>query len=352
MLVTLLSGLAGIILVWFFVRKNILAEAQVADLSFFEMLGVLWSNSLAIFIYLGKTLLPFNLTVLPVLGSSTLVYGFIALAVIVLYWFFSKIKILSLSSLGLLWFLAFLAPSLVSYNLSERMVFFEHRLYLPMIGILIFFARGQVPFLLQKRYLTPLFSLAIIVLFAFLAFNYSSFYKNKMSFWQKAVADSPQSFQAHNGLATAYLTDGKTEEAIAEFTKTLEINPEIRRVHLLLGLYYLDQNRYDEAKTEFEKEVEIDPQQFVAYHGLGRIYAQAKNLKEAEKYFLKTLEFNVDYVLARQDVIVLYFSQGKHSQAIAQLKELLKTQRPEAMHPQILEILEVYSKESGLKLDL
>ena len=286
-----------------------------------------------------------------------------------LYWIFSSVQLrksgtFNLRSqiplLGLLWFIAFLAPSLVSYNLPEKMVFFEHRLYLPLIGMLIFFAglRGQVPFLLQKRYLTPSVvkvvapAIGVVVLFSVLAFNYSSAYKDKMAFWQKAVADSPQSFQAHNGLATAYLTDGKTEEAITEFIKTLEINPEIRRVHLLLGLYYLDQNQYDEAKTELEKEIQIDPQQFVAYHGLGRIYAQDKNLKEAERYFLKTLELNVDYVLARQDIVVLYFSQNRHPQAVAQLKELLKTQRPEAMHPQILKILETYSKESGLELEL
>ncbi|MDO8496197.1 MAG: tetratricopeptide repeat protein [bacterium] len=353
MLVTLSSGLVIIILAWFFVRRSVLIGAQIVDLSFFEMLAVLWSNSLAVFIYLGKTLLPLNLTALPVLESSTLIYGFIALAAVVLYWFFIRVKILSLSTLGLLWFIGFLAPSLVSYNASERMIFFEHRLYLPLIGILIFFASSDLIKRLDFKKLKNLGpALVVIILFSFITFNYSGVYKDKMSFWQKAVADSPQSFQAHNGLATAYLTDGKTEEAIAEFTKTLEINPEIRRVHLLLGLYYLDQGRYDEAKTEFEKEIKIDPQQFVAYHGLGRIYAQDNNLKEAEKYFLKTLEFNVDYVLARQDIIVLYFSQGKHPQAIAQLKELLKTQRPEAMHPQILEILEVYSKESGLDLKL
>ena len=159
MLVTLSLGLAGITLAWFLVRKNILAGAQVADLPFSQILAVLWSNSLAVFLYLGKTLLPFNLTVLPILENSTLVYGFSTLAVlagsfIVSYLRYRKSKDSDLRCqfLGILWFLVFLAPSLINYNLSERMVFFEHRLYLPLIGIVIFFAglRGQVPFLSQK----------------------------------------------------------------------------------------------------------------------------------------------------------------------------------------------------------
>jgi len=349
MLVTFLSGLAGICIAWFFVRRNIMAGVQVSDLSFYQVLVALWSNSLAVFLYLGKTLLPFNLTVLPILESSRLVYGFIILAVLALYWFFGKIKILSLGALGIIWFLAFLALSLVSYNLPERMVFFEHRLYLPLIGIFIFFGSSDLVQRLDFKKLKNLIpALAVIILFSITSFNYGSVYKDKMTFWQKAVADSPKLSEAHNGLATAYLMDGKMAEAEAEFVTTVELNPTEKRVHLLLGLYYLNQGQYDKAKEKFEKEIQIDPEQFVAYHGLGRLYAQSNNLKEAEISFLKTLELNADYVLARQDLVVLYFSQNKHPQAVAQLKELLKIQQPEAMHPQILKILEIYRKESSL----
>jgi len=185
-----------------------------------------------------------------------------------------------------------------------------------------------------------------------LSFIYSSAYKDKMSFWQKAVADSPSSSDAHNGLATAYLMDGKLEEAEAEFIKTTEINPKEKRVHLLLGLYYLDQEIYDKAKTEFEKEIEIDPKSFVAYHSLGRIYGQNKNLKEAEVNFLKAFEINPDYILVHQDLAVLYFVQNKHPQAIAHIKELLKRQTAETLHPQILKIIEIYAKETALQKSL
>ncbi len=222
-------------------------------------------------------------------------------------------------------------------------------MYLPIIGMVIFFGSSDLIKRLDFKKLKNLIpALAVIILFSITSFNYSSVYKDKMSFWQKAVADSPKSSDAHNGLATAYLMDGKLAEAEAEFLTTVELNPTDKRVHLLLGLYYLDQGQYDKAKEEFEKEIQIDSKQFVAYHGLGRIYAQDNNLKEAEKYFLKTLELNADYILARQDMVVLYFSQNKHPQAVAQLKELLKIQRPEAMHPQILKILEIYRKESSL----
>lgn len=344
-----LLGSVAIITAWFFLRRSILAGAQVTDLSFVQMISVFWSNSLSVLLYLGKTILPFNLTALPVLESSTIVFGLVVSAVLIIYWVASKIKVLSLSVLGILWFLSFLAPSLVSYYQSERMVFFEHRLYLPLLGLFIFFAGSNWVNRLDFKKIKVLApAIAAVILFSVSAFNYSGIYKDKMSFWSRAVADSPRSSLAHSNLATAYLTDGKTEEAMAEFAMTLKINPKEKRVHLLLGLFYLGQGMNDKAKLELEKEIETDPYQFVAFHGLGRIYAQKKNLKEAEKYFLKTVEINPDYVLARQDLVVLYFSQNKHSLAIAQLKELLRVQRPEAMHPQILKILEIYAKESAI----
>ena len=160
---------------------------------------------------------------------------------------------------------------------------------------------------------------------------------------------SPKTLQGSKDTAVEYLMKGDLEKAKAEFAKVTELNPNEKGVHLPLGLYYIDQEQYDEAKLEFEKEIETDPNQFAAYHNLGRVYAQRNNYKEAEKYFLKTVEINPDYVLARQDLVVLYFSQNKNPQAIPQLKELLGIQKPEAMHPQILKILEIYAKESALQ---
>ena len=358
MLVTLSSGMGLIIIGYFFVRKNVLDSVQFAGMSFPQMAAQLWSNFSALILYLGKAVLPFDLAVLPTGESSTLIYGFVAVAIIVGFLILRRHLDRDFASpgiLGLLWFIVFLVPSLMSYNSPDKIVFFEHRLYLPLVGIIVFFATSLrninvSPSLPAGRKYGYVFPAAACILFAILAFNYSSAYANKIVFWQRAVADSPNSADAHNGLATSYLIDGKTEEALTEFAKTLEINPKEKRVHLLLGLNYLDQNLYDKAKEEFEKEIEIDPNQFVAYHNLGRIYIGRKNLKEAEKYFLKAVEISPDYILAQQDLTVFYFSQNKHPQAIIHLKEILKRQSMENMHPSIIEILEIYAKEAAPNL--
>jgi len=355
--IILLSGLAAIIAVWFFVRKSVLLGANVSDVSFWQILVTLWSNSVAFILYLGKAILPFNLSVLPALGGiSMLFYGFLALLIILaVSWLIGKTKgnrtllfPFDVRILGLLWFVVFLAPSLVGFYPTERMIFFEHRLYLPLVGIFIFFA-GLMSGYSMSRY-RRLLPVGIAVLFLFLSFNYSDSYRGRLVFWEKAVADSPQVPQSHKGLATAYLADDKLEDAKEEFEEAIRLNPNERGVHLILGLYLADLGQYDEAGEELKKEIEIDPNQFIAYHSLGRISAFERNLGKAEEYFLKTLEINPDYILAYQDLAVLYFSQNKHPQAVVQIKELLKRQTVESLHPQIVKIIEIYAKETVLQM--
>lgn len=346
---TPIVGLTALIAFWFLVRQKVMAEIQLSDLSFSQILGQLWANASAIILYLGKTILPFNLTALPAPASSSLFYGWLVLGGLAAYGFWRKGKLFDLSGLGLLWFLVFIVPSLASYRSAQEMVFFEHRLYLPLIGMMLFLAGSFSAFpsfsWSKFKNLTGRLGAAIIVLFAALAFNYSGVYKDQLSFWRKAAADSPRLAEARQGLATAYLLEGKIEQAQAEFEKTLALNPAKKGVHLLLGLYYLEQNSLTLAREELEKEIAIDPNQFVAYHGLGRIYAQGQDLKKAEENFLKTLMINPDFVLVLQDLTVLYFSQNKHPQAIAYLKKLLDRQTLDSLHPQIRKILEIYTQE-------
>ena len=106
-----------------FCEKDVVAGCPSAPtMSFFEMIATLWSNSLAVLLYVGKTLLPFNLSVLPVLGLNS---GF-RFDCFDYYRFlldYQQNQILKLERFGYFWFIVFLAPSLVGYYQTERMVF-------------------------------------------------------------------------------------------------------------------------------------------------------------------------------------------------------------------------------------
>ena len=225
MLVTLASGLVGVIVAWFFIRRNIMAGVQVNDLSFYQILAVLWSNSLAIFLYLGKTLLPFNLTVLTILENSQLAYGFIILAVLVSYWFFRKIQIISLSAFGIIWFLVFLLPVLTFLGGVGENVLSERYFFGPSIGFSFLLAS-----LFSRALATPrigklgaLLALSFLLIISWLSVSPRNLeWRDNITLYTKTLRQNPDSHIVRRELAAIYIEQGDLEKGKREFEEILK----------------------------------------------------------------------------------------------------------------------------------
>ena len=86
---------------------------------------------------------------------------------------------------------------------------------------------------------------------------------------QKAVEldpemDDPESRDTHNYLGRVYRDEGKYEEAIAEFGKTLEHFPTDTDAHNYLGTVYEKMGQYQDAANEYRETLKIDPQDTLA----------------------------------------------------------------------------------------
>src|SRR5208282_1817818 len=76
--------------------------------------------------------------------------------------------------------------------------------------------------------------------------------------------EAPFSYQVHVLNAEALETQGKWQEAAAEYQKIIEINPLLPGIHARLGRALLSSaqpspDAVAQAKSNFEKELEIDP---------------------------------------------------------------------------------------------
>jgi len=96
---------------WGIIRTMILRGSNDVTLSI--AVTSLIKNLPAFIPYIGKIILPFNLSVLPILEDMTKVYGWITIGIIVLLLVFSNQKRWKFILFGLLWFILFLLPSLV-----------------------------------------------------------------------------------------------------------------------------------------------------------------------------------------------------------------------------------------------
>ncbi|MBV8708114.1 MAG: tetratricopeptide repeat protein, partial [Acidobacteriaceae bacterium] len=95
---------------------------------------------------------------------------------------------------------------------------------------------------------------------------------------------------------------GRYEEAISEYLRTIELNPQNGDVYRRLGLTYENNKQFNEALTAFRKAVEIDPRQYRNHNELGRLYYLQGSYEEAAKHFRNALalapnEWNIHYGL-------------------------------------------------------
>ena len=278
-------------------------------------------NFPALFLFIGKVFLPVNLSVLPILRDSNLVIGEAVSAIIAIIlglWFFStKARYLcdkaatrtagpefAIIFFGIVWFLAFLLPPFI----LPVPYFLEHRTYLPMMGVL-FALQGVLVSLrprLQKYNSIIASILTLIILsFAVIAVNHSLNFRDGLTLWKRAVADSPHSPLARKNLGAMFYLDGNLILAQYEFRKSLELNPQETIAHNNLGLILMKSGKTDEAEKEYLEEIRINPVYDNVYYNFGILKYRQNKLNEAEKLWLKTVELNPGYADAWRCLIKL-----------------------------------------------
>ena len=318
------AGLFFVSFVWFILRSIVLAGSMPLKLS--DVLAGLF-NVPAFILYLGKMLLPFNLSVLPMVEGSSLVFGLIALAAVTLMFIFTENRRYGHIVFGFTWFMLFLLPTLIFSDPARftGVAAYEHRIYLPMIGFIILLLetdliRNNIG--LHNKGLT--FSVLVLVMFSALAFVHSGNFSDRISFWESAVRTSPRHPLAHRNLGAMYYLDGMPGKAEIEYKRALALNPYEPMVHNNLALIYMNANRLKESENEFLTEIKINPTYDNAYCNLGILYYKEGRFKEAEAQWKRTLEINPDFTDAYKFLAFYYYGRKEYDLANYYIGELQK----------------------------
>jgi len=319
-LTELFFGWWGIGFFWFIARQNALKNFFYLSPS--EMFSALIFNFPALFLYLGKIFFPFNLSVLPTLKDSTLFWGFLALLVFILLLFWSKKINFKLFVFGFLWFLFFLFSNFIRTNPKITDGFLEHRIYLPLVGFLVIFVSLEK---IKKIFLEKkIFVFFLIFFFSVITFFHQFDFKDRLTFWQKAVLSSPSSPLAHRNLGAMLYFDGKIAAAEKEYKKSLEINPDEPMANNNLGVIYLKQKNFKQAISYFEKELKINTNYDNALFNLGLAYYQIGEKEKALSFWKKTIAVNPYYLDAYKNLVNLYLLEKDINQANFYLDLYLK----------------------------
>ncbi|MFH1619486.1 MAG: tetratricopeptide repeat protein [bacterium] len=336
---TLFLGWAATVCVWFILRKMAFSHPIAYTPEY--MLRSLVSNLPAVFLYIGKLLFPFNLSVLPILRNNTLIYGYAAVASVLILFCFSKNTSRSRVAFGMLWFLIFLLPGFIRPNPDLPADFIEHRMYVPALGLLIFLLEtARIKDAVFGKNPTTFLAAGILGLFSFLNISHSGNFKDSSAFWENAAAHSPQYPLARRNLGAMYYLKGETDKAEKEYLECVKLNPAEPMVHNNLGLIYMDSGRLAKAEAEFLSELRYNPNYDTAYYNLGLLYARQGKMQQAVGLWMKTLEINPHYFGAYNQLGIFFYNIKDFKKAAFYVSEAQK--RNGQILPELLKAMEPF----------
>jgi hypothetical protein len=207
-----ITGWIVFIIAFLYIRHDILGSSVGMPLSF-TLINFIY-NLPALIQYTGKMLLPFHLNTLPVMQDIPMYYGIAVIAVMTFFIWRTKDKNYNRIIFGAVWLFIFLSPAILRTNSFIETLFFEHRMYIPMIGFMIICLETDI---VKRADFTK--NIARIIMFSVIAFFFvltwihREDYKDEYHFWKSAVDGSPHSSAALRGLASYYQINGQTDKA-------------------------------------------------------------------------------------------------------------------------------------------
>ncbi len=132
---------------------------------------------------------------------------------------------------------------------------------------------------------------------------------------QAAIAAAPTAPQPHYVLGLAAKTQNRTEEAITEFQKVLQIDPNDVGANVNLGQLYAQQRKYTEAIAVLRTAVAAEPYNATGLYNLGTSLMRANQRAEGTKVIAQFQELRnrgTGTTLGAN-----YLEQGRYAEAIA-----------------------------------
>jgi tetratricopeptide (TPR) repeat protein len=150
-----------------------------------------------------------------------------------------------------------------------------------------------------------------------------NFFEDAIPLLESGLKIAPQRADLHAALGESYFMSGRTEKAIDEFQKLIEVDPSARS-YSFMGLAYRHLGRFEEAKKYFDEGLKKDPHDAACLFNLGYIEEHQGNYARADELFQQTLHSNPNFGDALLELANLRTRDKKFAEAAELLRRYVK----------------------------
>lgn len=252
------------------------------------------------------------------------VVSFLFLMVIVLFALL-KVRKNKILAFGLFWFFITLLPQ--SSIFARPNLIFEHRAYLPIIGIII----AIVGFLSQlkmnnekfKIYLTLFFAIILIIL-STLTYSRNEKWRTAYSLWRDCYIKSPEKPRVCNNMGQIMHQYKKFNAAIFYYNKALHHNPQYAEVFYNRSRVYSDMNEINKAFLDLDSAINLKPNYYSAYNNKAILCYQQKDTLQAIEIFSFVIQKNPNNADAFTNRAIIYAEKGEWEMAYHDIMQAAK----------------------------
>ncbi|MCX6122121.1 MAG: tetratricopeptide repeat protein [Ignavibacteriales bacterium] len=262
---------------------------------------------------LSKTLWDFA-----TMGSLLLLIGIIIGGI----YSFKKYRLLSF---GIFWF--FLTLSIESSIFPITDVIFEHRLYLPMFGYVLFLVSSFYYFVLRKtsHRFVGISLLIIVSSYSYAAYSRNEVWKTEVSFMTDIIEKSPNKPRPYYGRAKILIDQRRYDEAIADCNMAIKIKHDCAEAYNNRGMVYaLLGKDLNMAKADLDSALKFNPIYPDAMVNLANVYCLMKNYDSALVKFDRLLQLFPTAMGGYNGRGVCYLNTMRYDSAIANFNEGMK----------------------------
>jgi tetratricopeptide (TPR) repeat protein len=141
--------------------------------------------------------------------------------------------------------------------------------------------------------------------------------------FRKAIDLDPDSAHAHDNLATVFAEKGRFLEALESYLKAIHLEPTNPNTYHYLASF-LSSRGFDGAVSLYNKALELDSQFVDAHVNLALTYGDRGMLDEATQSLERAIAIDPDDEAARHELAAVLMDAGRHADAISHLRKIIK----------------------------
>ncbi|MGX9728077.1 MAG: tetratricopeptide repeat protein [Candidatus Electronema sp. VV] len=191
--------------------------------------------------------------------------------------------------------ICFLVTHSIESSIIPLDISFEHRNYAPSFYLTISLISLFDIFIDNKKiYISHIFLIVVILLQ--ISFERNKVWKSGISLWSDSVRKSPNKSRPTESLAYYLEQEGRFEESILYYEKSIFINPNNEKNYHLLGRLYTKTGKFKEAFALYQKGIEVNNGSKEIYNSIGKLMYILKKYEESIFYFKKSIEIDRKYI--------------------------------------------------------